>query len=65
MANRGAVLSTNYLLDAVWGKEFAGADRCSILHGLATWHIEEDPRRPRYIRSSGVGYAPAGELGDP
>lgn len=68
MANRGAVLSTNYLLDAVWGKEFAGAVQVLYVHmGWLREHIEEDPRRPRYIQTvRGVGYKlTAGELGDP
>ncbi len=58
MANAGTVLATDYLLDAVWGEEFAGAVQVLYVHiGWLREHIEEDPRRPRYIQTvRGVGY---------
>ena len=58
MANEGTVLTTNYLLDAIWGEEFAGAVQVLYVHigWLREW-IEEDPRQPRYIQTvRGVGY---------
>ncbi|MEW5721093.1 MAG: response regulator transcription factor [Chloroflexota bacterium] len=58
MANAGTVLTTDYLLDAVWGEEFAGA--VQVLYVYMGWlreRVEEDPRRPRYIQTvRGVGY---------
>ncbi|MCE7987212.1 MAG: DNA-binding response regulator [Caldilinea sp. CFX5] len=58
MSNAGAVLPTSYLLDAVWGEEFAGAVQVLYVHmGWLRELIEEDPRRPRYIQTvRGVGY---------
>lgn len=58
MANAGAVLSTNYLLDAVWGEEFAGAVQVLYVHmGWLRKQIEADPRQPQYIQTvHGVGY---------
>lgn len=58
MVNAGMVLSANYLLDAIWGEEFAGAVQVLYVHmGWLREHIEEDPRRPRYIQTvRGVGY---------
>lgn len=58
MLNAGAVLSANYLLDAIWGEEFAGAVQVLYVHmGWLREHIEEDPRQPRYIQTvRGVGY---------
>lgn len=58
MANAGAVLSTNYLLDAVWGEEFAGAVQVLYVHmGWLRKQIETDPQRPQYIQTvRGVGY---------
>jgi DNA-binding response OmpR family regulator len=58
MANAGTVLTTDYLLDAVWGEEFAGA--VQVLYVRINWLrelIEPDPRQPRYILTvRGVGY---------
>ncbi len=58
MANAGTILSTDYLLNAVWGEEFAGA--VQVLYVRIGWlreRLEEDPRRPRYILTArGVGY---------
>jgi two-component system response regulator RegX3 len=58
MANAGTVLSTNYLLDAVWGEEFAGAVQVLYVHmGWLRKLIEEDSRQPRFIQTvRGVGY---------
>jgi DNA-binding response OmpR family regulator len=58
MANAGTVLPTNYLLDAVWGDDFGGAVQVLYVHiGWLREHIEQDPRRPRYIQTvRGVGY---------
>ncbi|GIK42921.1 MAG: DNA-binding response regulator [Chloroflexota bacterium] len=58
LANAGTVLTTNYLLDAVWGEEFAGAVQVLYVHiGWLREHIEANPRRPQYIQTvRGVGY---------
>lgn len=58
MANAGTVLSTDYLLDAVWGEEFSDAVQVLYVHiGWLRERIEEDPRHPRLIRTvRGVGY---------
>jgi two-component system response regulator RegX3 len=58
LANAGMVLTTNYLLDAVWGEEFAGAVQVLYVHiGWLRERIELDPRKPRYIQTvRGVGY---------
>ncbi len=58
MANAGTVLPTDYLLDAVWGEEFAGALQVLYVHiGWLRERIESDPRRPRYVQTvRGVGY---------
>lgn len=58
MANAGTVLPTDYLLNAVWGEEFAGAVQVLYVHiGWLRERIEEDARRPRYIQNvRGVGY---------
>ncbi|MGE5265404.1 MAG: response regulator transcription factor [Acidobacteriota bacterium] len=58
MANAGNVLTTNYLLDAVWGEEFAGALQVLYVHiGWLRERIEPDPRHPRYIQTvRGAGY---------
>jgi DNA-binding response OmpR family regulator len=58
MVNAGTVLSADYLLNAVWGKEFAGSMQVLYVHvGWLRERIEEDPRRPRYIHNvRGVGY---------
>ena len=58
LANAGNVLTTNYLLDAVWGEEFAGALQVLYVHiGWLREKIEPDPRRPRYIQTvRGAGY---------
>ena len=58
MANAGAVLTTDHLLNAVWGTEFAGAQHVLYVHiGWLRERIELDPRHPRYILTvRGVGY---------
>jgi DNA-binding response OmpR family regulator len=58
MANEGTVLSTDYLLNAVWGEEFAGAQQVLYVHmGWLRERIEQDPRHPQYIQTvRGVGY---------
>lgn len=67
MANAGTVLATNYLLNVVWGDEFAGAVQVLYVHiGWLREHIELDPRRPRYIQTvRGVGYRFSGEEAEP
>lgn len=58
MANAGSVLTTEYLLDAVWGEEFAGASQVLYVHiGWLREAIEQDPRRPcRIVTVRGIGY---------
>ena len=58
MLNAGAVVSTDDLLDVVWGEEFAGAVQVLYVHmGWLRERIEENPRQPRYIQTvRGVGY---------
>ncbi len=58
MANAGTVLTTEYLLDAVWGEDYAGA--LQVLYVRIGWLrelIEEDPRHPRHVQTvRGIGY---------
>lgn len=58
MANAGTVLSTDYLLDEIWGEDFAGALQVLYVHiGWLREKIELDPRHPRYILTArGIGY---------
>ncbi len=58
VANAGTVLPTDYLLDAVWGEEFAGAVQVLYVHiGWLRDKIEPDPRHPRFVQTiRGVGY---------
>jgi DNA-binding response OmpR family regulator len=58
LANAGSVLATEYLLDAVWGEEFAGAGQVLYVHmGWLREAIETDPRHPAHILTvRGVGY---------
>lgn len=58
MANANSILTTNYLLDAIWGEEFAGATQVLYVHiGWLRDKIEENPRHPRYIKTvRGAGY---------
>lgn len=63
MANVGTVLSTDYLLSAVWGEDFVGA--VQVLYVRIGWlreQIEDDPRHPRRVLTvRGVGYKFAAE----
>lgn len=67
MANAGSVLTTDYLLNAVWGEGFAGA--VQVLYVRINWLrelIEPDPRQPRYILTvRGVGYKFTNSEGEP
>lgn len=67
MANAGSVLTTDYLLNAVWGEGFDGA--VQVLYVRINWLrelIEPDPRQPRYILTvRGVGYKFADLEGEP
>jgi DNA-binding response OmpR family regulator len=58
MANAGTVLTTEYLLDAVWGEEFAGATQVLYVHiGWLREAVETDPHHPRLIHTvRSVGY---------
>jgi DNA-binding response OmpR family regulator len=58
MSNAGSVLTTEYLLDAVWGEEFAGASQVLYVHiGWLREAIEQDPRHPcRIVTVRGIGY---------
>ncbi len=58
MANAGNVLTTEYLLDAIWGEEFAGAAQVLYVHiGWLREATEPDPRHPRHILTvRGIGY---------
>ncbi len=58
LLNAGSVLTTEYLLYAVWGEEFAGAAQVLYVHiGWLREAIELDPRHPcRIITVRGVGY---------
>jgi two-component system, OmpR family, response regulator RegX3 len=58
MANSGIVLSTNYLLDAVWGPGYSGALQVLYVHvGWLRQKIEQEPRSPQLIQTvRGVGY---------
>ncbi len=56
MANAGTVLTTEYLLDAVWGEDY----NLQVLYVRIGWLrelVEEDPRHPRHVQTvRGVGY---------
>ena len=56
--NPGRVFSRGQLLERVWGYDFAGSSRTVDVH--VHWlreKIEDDPARPRYLRTSrGAGY---------
>lgn len=58
MANAGSVLATDYLLDEVWGEDFAAALQVLYVHiGWLREKIEPDQRHPRYIQTArGIGY---------
>jgi DNA-binding response OmpR family regulator len=63
MAHAGQVLSTDYLLRAVWGDDFVGA--VQVLYVRIGWlreQVEDDPHSPRRILTvRGVGYKFAAE----
>jgi two-component system response regulator RegX3 len=63
MVNAGTVLTTDYLLETVWGEEYAGAVQVLYVHvGWLREHIELDARRPRLLVTvRGVGYKLAAE----
>jgi DNA-binding response OmpR family regulator len=56
MANAGTVLTSEYLLDAVWGEDFS----LQVLYVRVGWLrelIEQDPHHPRLIQTvRGMGY---------
>ena len=56
--NPGRVFTRDQLLERVWGYDFMGTNRTVDVH--VRWlreKIEEDPARPRYLRTSrGAGY---------
>ncbi len=58
MRNAGEVLSRKYLMQEVWRTNFIDDTRTLEVH--VCWlrkKIEEDPRRPRYLRTvRGKGY---------
>ncbi len=58
ISHPGRIWTRGQLLDRVWGRDFAGEDRTVDLHvARVRAHVEEDPRRPRYIQTVwGVGY---------
>ncbi len=58
LLNAGSVLTTEYLLNAVWGEEFAGAAQVLYVHiGWLREATEPDPRHPcRILTVRGVGY---------
>lgn len=58
MANAGTVLTTDYLLQAVWGDDFAGAMQVLYVHiGWLRDRIEANPRQPHFIQTiRGIGY---------
>jgi DNA-binding response OmpR family regulator len=58
MANAGQVLTNEYLLETVWGPDYAGVLQVLYVHiGWLRERIEVDPRRPRLIQTvPGVGY---------
>ena len=58
MANAGEVLTNEYLLETVWGPDYAGVLQVLYVHiGWLRERVEDDPRRPRLILTvPGVGY---------
>ncbi|BAS29012.1 response regulator transcription factor [Limnochorda pilosa] len=58
MANRGAVLNRDLLLEKVWGYDYAGDTRTVDVHVVRLRQkVEDDPAHPRYIETvRGVGY---------
>jgi len=60
--HRGATLSRNELLDAVWGYNSSVLTRTVDVHiGILRQKLEDHPRKPRYILTvHGLGYKFAG-----
>jgi len=60
--HRGATLSRDELLDAVWGYDSAVMTRTVDVHvGILRQKLEDHPRKPRYILTvHGLGYKFAG-----
>ena len=61
--HQGRVRSTQQILEAVWGYDFAGDTRTVAvhIHGIRD-KIEDNPRAPRLIETvRGIGYRLAGE----
>ena len=60
--HRGATLSRDELLDAVWGYDSAVMTRAVDVHvGILRQKLEHQPRKPRYILTvHGLGYKFAG-----
>ena len=58
MARAGEVLTNEYLLETVWGPDYAGVLQVLYVHiGWLRERVEADPRRPRLILTvPGVGY---------
>lgn len=58
MANRGAVLNRDLLLEKVWGYDYAGDTRTVDVHVVRLRQkLEPDPAHPTYIETvRGVGY---------
>lgn len=58
MANRGAVLNRELLLEKVWGYDYAGDTRTVDVHVVRLRQkLEPDPAHPTYIETvRGVGY---------
>ena len=55
---RSRVLTTDYILDQVWGRGYEGEDHLiwKFIHSLRH-KIEVDPKKPNYIHSKrGIGY---------
>jgi DNA-binding response OmpR family regulator len=60
--HRGATLSRDELLDAVWGYNSSVMTRTVDVHvGILRQKLEDHPRKPRYILTvHGLGYKFAG-----
>ena len=67
MTHAGTTLTSEYLLEAVWGTDFAGALQVLYVHmGWLRDRIEEDPHHPHLIQTvRGVGYKFVGEPARP
>ncbi len=67
MGHAGTTLTSEYLLEAVWGTDFAGALQVLYVHiGWLRDRVEDDPRHPQLIQTvRGVGYKFASSLSRP